>query len=87
MPETTDQQFEDPEQALLREVVLMARAERRLREHELTRRRILLALAVVLSVAGVVLASAGHPTAGAAVLGGGFFSAAGTFVRPQQPKD
>jgi len=86
MRERFDRQSEDPEQALLQEAVLMARAERRLREHELTRRRTLLALAVVLSVAGVVLASVGHPTAGAAVLGGGFFSAAGTFVR-QQPRE
>lgn len=86
MPDTYDRQSEDPEQALVHEMVLMARAERRLREHELTRRRTLLVLAVVLSIAGVVLTSVGHPTAGAAVLGGGFFSAAGTFVRSQAPK-
>lgn len=87
MPKTFDPDSQDLEQALLRERVLMARAERRLREHELTRRRTLLILAVVLSSAGVVFASVGEPTAGGALLGGGFFSLAGTILRPWPPRD
>lgn len=55
----------DPQRELMREVVLTARAERRLIEHELTRRRVLLIVTVALLLAAAALALVGHPYAGA----------------------
>lgn len=71
----------DPDRELQREIVLTARAERRLVEHELTRRRTLLALTVVLPVSGVVLALLGEPYVGGAFVGGGIVSGAATVPR------
>jgi hypothetical protein len=59
---------------LQREILLTIRAERRLREHELTRRRVLLVLTVLLVVAGIVLGFLGHLLAGSAFASGGFAS-------------
>jgi hypothetical protein len=66
-----------PEAELQQEVVLTARAERRLVEHELTRRRTLLALTVVLTVVGAVLAILGEPSLGVAFGLGAVASGAG----------
>jgi len=67
----------DPRRELQEELVLTIRAERRLREHELTRRRVLLALTVALPIAAVVLALLGEPIVGGVFLGGGLASGAG----------
>lgn len=47
-----------------RELLLIVRARRRLLDHELTRRRALLALTVVLALAGLAFLAAGEPTVG-----------------------
>ena len=65
----------DPSRELEQEIVRTVRAERRLREHELTRRRVLLALTVVLPIVGIVLSSLGDPYAGTTFVGGGLLSA------------
>jgi hypothetical protein len=85
MANEVDRSSSDPHTELMREVVRTVRAERRLIEHELTRRRVLLALTVALPVAGVALAAAGDPYVGGAFVGGGMVSGAaavpGRFVR------
>ena len=54
---------QDPHAELLWEVVLAERAKRRLIEHELTRRRTLLVLTVLLPIVGAVLVLIGEPYA------------------------
>lgn len=61
----------DPHAELLWEVLLAERAKRRLIEHELTRRRTLLVLTVLLPIVGVVLALIGEPYAAGGLAGSG----------------
>ena len=70
-PAHTDRQTHDVVETLLHEVVLGARIERRLREHELTRQRALLGLALALCVAGIILSICADPLAGGAAIAGG----------------
>ena len=65
----------DSDRDLQREILLTFRAERRLREHELTQRRVLLGLTVLLVAAAIVLAFLGHLFVGSAFAGSGFASA------------
>jgi hypothetical protein len=81
MEPEVDRDIGDPQQELIREVVRTARAERRLVEHELTRRRTLLVVTVVLPVAGVVLALLGDPYVGGAFVGGAVASGAAALPR------
>jgi hypothetical protein len=71
MSKHTDPLRGDPEQTLREELVLMVRAERRLREHELTRRRALLAVTIALPTAGCVLAALGEPFAAGGLVASG----------------
>jgi len=50
----------DDDLDVMRELLLAARAERRLREFELTRRRVLLVLTVVCALTAIVVGLAGH---------------------------
>jgi fatty acid desaturase len=59
----------DPDTELRWERVRMARARRRLVEHELTQRRVLLALTLALALIAIVAALIGHPSLGG-VFGG-----------------
>ena len=70
MHEAEQQPHGDPDTAMRWESVLLARAQRRLVEHELTRRRTLLLLTVLLAVAGVVLALARDPALGGLFVSG-----------------
>jgi hypothetical protein len=72
---------DDSDPDLQREVLLAVRAERRLREHELTRRRVLLALTVLLVIAGVTLAFLDHPFIGSVFAGGGCASGVAAIPR------
>jgi hypothetical protein len=64
------------------EALLTARGERRLVEHELTRRRVLLALTVAFTIGGFASALFGQPYAAAAFTGGAVASANATASRP-----
>jgi uncharacterized membrane protein len=76
----------DLSRELQQEIILTLRAERRLREHELTRRRTLLVLAVALSLVAVVLASVGHVHASGAIVAGGLASGAAAIPRRTPPR-
>lgn len=70
-PQAGDQ---DPVADLVKERLLMVRAQRKLIEHELTERRVLLALAVFLAITAAACAIAGLVSASipAGLAGGGF---------------
>lgn len=76
----------DVHPALEREAWLMARAERRLIEHELTRRRTLLALTVLLSLLAVILAAIGTPYLGGTLIGGAVAAGAATIPKRSDHK-
>ena len=71
----------DSDRDLQREIILTLRAERRLREHELTQRRVLLVLTVFLVLAGIALGFLGHPFVGSAFASGGFVSSVAAIPR------
>ncbi len=77
----TDDDERDLSKALREEYLKIIRARRGLVEHELTRRRTMLALTVVLSLASVVLAAIGHPLVGGGAAGGAVLSGAATVPR------
>lgn len=69
MAADVERRTRDPHLELLWEAVLTERAERRLVEFELTRRRTLLALTIALPIAGAVVALIGEPYAGGGLAG------------------
>lgn len=71
----------DSDRDTQREILLTLRAERRLREHELTQRRVLLVLTVFLVAAAIVLAFLGHLFVGSAFAGSGFASGVAAIPR------
>jgi hypothetical protein len=58
----------DPRRAALWEVVMVLRAERRLREQRRATQRVLIALTIVLALTGCALAVIGRPYGGAVLL-------------------
>jgi hypothetical protein len=70
--------FDREIKGLLNEDIKRARAERRLVEHELTRRRVLLGLTVLLVLVGVVAFVLHEPMYGAGFVSGGALSCLGS---------
>jgi len=64
----SEDECDEEARELARELVRTARARRRLLDHELTRRRILLALTVVFALGGLVLIVVGRGTVGVTAL-------------------
>lgn len=81
-----DRSARDLLSASQREAVLTARAQRRLVEFELTRRRTLLWLSVALCNVGVILALVGELYAGAPLVTAAVAAAAGAGPRRDQPR-
>jgi hypothetical protein len=76
----------DSADELIRELVLIVRAQRRLLDHELTRRRAFLMLSMVFALAGLLFVALGEPAVGVTAFAGATASGSAT-VRHGRRRD